>query len=138
MNAYKRQGHGTKHTSVYTLRLGLLAVLLMYVDDTDLLYLAPGHDSSDEEVVEVVQKSTTIWGELAQETGGVLNQPKCFLCVLSYMYPGGNGKGRIKKLKDPPPPKAPLQRIQGWTAMSHPTSSYLSQVDLPSPFELWR
>jgi len=83
-------------TSAYTFRLFALTAV-MYVDDTDLLHLAPSQDSSDEELIYMVQESANVWRELAQATGGVPRQPKCSSYFLSYKFPFG--KARLKKLR---------------------------------------
>ena len=49
-NAYKRLGHGAKHTSAYMARVFLLKVV-MYVDVTDLLHIASSATVSDDELI---------------------------------------------------------------------------------------
>ena len=48
---------------MYTCRMFLLATV-MYVDDTDLLHLAPSQETSDEELIHQVEESTEASGKL--------------------------------------------------------------------------
>ena len=66
-----------------------LLAAVMYVDDTDLLHLAPSKQTTDEELFTQVEDSTKAWGQLAQATGGALKQPKCFTYFVSYRFTGG-------------------------------------------------
>ncbi len=56
----------------------------MYVDDTDLLHWAPSPETTDDELIDLVQQATMDWGKLSQATGGMLKPPKCFVYLLSY------------------------------------------------------
>ena len=96
VNTYKRMGNGAKMTSAYTCKIFLLAAV-MYVDNIDLLRLAPSQDTSDEELVTQVEESTVAWGQLAQVTGGALMQSMCFTYFISYKFAGG--KVRLKRSK---------------------------------------
>ena len=58
VNAYKRMGHGTKLTSANTARIFILAAV-MFVDDTDLLHWVPSPETTDEELVKIVQEATS-------------------------------------------------------------------------------
>jgi len=78
MNVYQRMDNGANMTSTYTCRMFLLSAV-MYVDNTDLLHLAPSQEMSDEELITQVEESTKMWGELAQVTGGALKQSNWFI-----------------------------------------------------------
>ena len=58
----------------------------MFVDDTDLLHLAPSPETTDEELIDQMQQATLDWGKLAQATGGMLMPPKCFVYFLFYCF----------------------------------------------------
>jgi len=103
VNAYKRMSKCAKMTLVYTCRMFLLAAI-MYVDDTDLLHLAPSQQTTDEELISQVEESADAWGQLAQATGGALKQPKDFTYFMSYKFTGG--KACLKWIKDFPTPQS--------------------------------
>ena len=85
--------HGAHLTSAYLARLFLLAAVC-YVDDTDLLHLAPSVNTTDRELFVQVQAATTDWGHIAQASGGALKPEKCYVYFLSYRFI--NGKVRLK------------------------------------------
>ena len=118
INAYRRMGHGAKLTSAYTARLFLLAAV-MYVDDTDLLHLAPKQESTDSELIAHAQKGSTDYGLLVNASGGILKGEKCATYICSYKFP--NGRAKLKELEDLPAPIGEVVRKDGTIAPAHIT-----------------
>ena len=65
------------------MRAFLLAAV-MYVDDLDLLHWADSPLTSDEELIENLQRDVSLWGVIVQSTGGILKALKCSLFLLTY------------------------------------------------------
>jgi len=77
VNVDKRMGNGNKLTLAYTYRM-ILPYVVIYVDDTDLLHVAPSQEIYDEELVIYAEESSEAWGLLTQATGDALKQSKYF------------------------------------------------------------
>ena len=82
-NAYKIAWRGAKITCTYLVKAFLLAAV-MYVDDLDLLHWADSPLTSDEELIENLQRDVSLWGVIVQSTGGILKALKCSLFLLTY------------------------------------------------------
>ena len=57
-NAYKWLGHGATLTFAYMAQVFLLAAVI-YVDNTDLLHVAPSATTTDSEIIKQVWEGTT-------------------------------------------------------------------------------
>ena len=130
IKAYRRKGHGAHLTSAYTSRLFLLAAV-MYVDDTDLTHWGKSQEMSDAVLVRHVQDSTTDYGELAQATGGILKQEKCFTYFLTYRFV--NGIARLQHRKHLPPAPMTLPQAEGPPVPAHINIPQPSGGPLPVP-----
>ena len=91
----------------------------MYVEDTDSLHWAPTPTTSDEELIERVQKADNNWGQLSQESGGILKLEKCSLYLLSYKFV--RGRARLKSLADLPLVQAEVLTKEGERVPAHIT-----------------
>ena len=111
-------GHGAHLTSAKTASRFILAAIA-YVDDTDLLHWAPTPATTDEELIEQVQKAGDDWGHLSQESGGILKPEKCSLYLLSYKFV--RGRARLKSLADLPSAQAEVLTKEGKVAPAHIT-----------------
>ena len=73
---------------------------VMYVYNMDLSHWGKSQKVSDKALIQHVQISTNEYGELAQATGGILKQEKCFIYLLTYRFV--NGIARLQKRKHLP------------------------------------
>jgi hypothetical protein len=74
VRAYKRRGHGMRHTTPIS-RRPFDSAGILFVDDTDLLSL--NRFLSSRALWEEVQASTTFWSMLLNASGGSLKGIKC-------------------------------------------------------------
>ena len=88
-NAYKRVGGGANIKSAYLAR-AFLPTAVMYVDNIDLLHWGDCLLTSDEELVENVQRDVLLWGAIVQSTGGMLKSLKHSLFLLTYKWMRGH------------------------------------------------
>jgi hypothetical protein len=94
----RKKGHGAKfHCPITKLQHHLSAIL--YVDDTDLLYIDLAKDESIDEVHSAIQSSVNSWGNLLIATGGVLQPSKCFYSIISFEWKNGLWKYLDNSLK---------------------------------------
>jgi hypothetical protein len=87
VNAYLRNGHGSRTMTSYTFRLFVLAAVL-YVDDTDLIHMTALVTASPSDLVQQSQILMNVWGGLAIATGASLKPEKCFAYFQIYKFPG--------------------------------------------------
>jgi hypothetical protein len=70
----------------------------LYVDDTDLLHIAPEMDTSEEDFCRSIQCATCYWATLLQASGGNLKPEKCYWYLLSYKFV--QGRAMLKPLRE--------------------------------------
>ena len=83
VNAYLRDGHGSRTLTSYSHRLLILAAIL-YVNDTDMIHTTPSVTATAQELISHTQEATNTWGGLAIATGAALKPEKCFAYILNY------------------------------------------------------
>jgi hypothetical protein len=91
LQAHGKKGHGAKFLCRVTkLQQHLSAIL--YVDDTDILYINLTKDESIDNNHVAIQDSMNSWGNLLIATGGVLQPNKCFYSIISFESLNGDWK----------------------------------------------
>jgi hypothetical protein len=87
VNAYLRDGHGSRTMMRHTFHLFALAAVL-YVNDMDLIHITALVTASPSDLVQLSQISTNAWGGLVIATGASLKPEKCFAYFQVYKFPG--------------------------------------------------
>ncbi len=85
LHAHKTQGHGASFLCPASKKKIDLACIL-YVDDTDILHLCQGEESSIQDAHQALQSSISNWGNLLIATGGALKPQKCFYYLIGYKW----------------------------------------------------
>jgi len=70
----------------------------LYVDDTDLIYMAPDANTTSLEVVDRLQQHLSVWQQGLHASGGALAPAKCSWSMLDYYWHRG-----LWKLSSKPP-----------------------------------
>jgi hypothetical protein len=65
---------------------------ILYVDDTDILYIDLTKDKRVEDVHHTIQERVNSWGNLPITTSGVLQPNKCFYSIISFEWTNGKWK----------------------------------------------
>jgi hypothetical protein len=78
---------------ITTLKQHLSAIL--YVNNTDILYIDLTNDESTDKVHTAIQGSVNSWENLLIATGGALQPNKCFYSIISFKW--NNGEWRYAK-----------------------------------------
>ena len=81
---------------------------VMYVNDTYLLHLGHLQQTTDKEMITLVQQHQTDWGKLAQASDGSLNATKCSAYLVPHKF--DRGKATLKKVWDMPHPLDTVER----------------------------
>ena len=91
----KQHGHVVEWSSAIS---GTVTTLIgfLYVDDTDLITMAPSALSDPMEVMEMMQDNITTWYKSLNHTGGALHPGKCSWYLLAYDWTD-EGKWVYKK-----------------------------------------
>jgi hypothetical protein len=90
LRAHGKKGHGARFIApMLHVKRSLSAIL--YVDDTDLLYLNMEQDELVWEVHWSLQQSINNWGKLLIATGGSLKPNKCFYHLLDFVWSAKGG-----------------------------------------------
>ena len=116
VNAYLRDDFGAQIYSSYYKRLLILAVV-MYVDNTDLVYWSSMPFCTPAELIAAMQTATYAWGELAIATGAAMKPDKGYAYFLSYWYDRRGATLRIVKAL--PDSIAPITLPSGEITPSH-------------------
>ena len=83
LHAHAQKGHGaTFRCPISNTRSNLAAIL--YVDDSDVIYLQMEKDETVDETHLRLQDSVLSWGNLLIATGGLLKPAKCFYHLISF------------------------------------------------------
>ena len=81
LRCHKRKGYGAKFLApIYLVKSYLAAIL--FVDDTDLLYMIMGKIESIDEIFEGLQVRVHNWGKLLIATRNAFKPPKLFYTLL--------------------------------------------------------
>jgi hypothetical protein len=116
VNAYLRDGHGSRTMTNYTFRLFVLAAVL-YVDDTDLIHMTALVTATPMELVEQSQISTNAWGGFATATGASLKPEKC--CTYFQVYKFSGGRALMGNILTQSPATTFIPQITGPPILSH-------------------
>ena len=85
LKAHKKKEHGAYFTcSISLLKMHLAGIL--FVDDTDLIYLNMDHDESMYEAHKAIQLSIMNWGQLLMTSGGSLKPIKIFYHLIHFEW----------------------------------------------------
>jgi hypothetical protein len=88
LNANSRRGHGAKFVCPIT-KLEKHLLVILYVNDTDLLYIDLTKNETVNEVHMAIQASVTSLRNLLIATGGALQLSKCCYSIISFDWING-------------------------------------------------
>ena len=94
----KRKGHGGHFVCPISNLTGHLAALL-FVDDTDLIYINIKVEETITLSHQAMQDSIFDWGQLIIASGGAFKSPKCFYHLISF-YWNTDGSWTYEKNED--------------------------------------
>jgi hypothetical protein len=114
-------GHGAGIKLSYASRLFNLCAV-MYVDDTNLLHWPKSPVTDPKTLIHHVQTSTTDYGHLSQESGGILKEKKCSIYFLAYKFV--RGWAWLMSLHDLPTET---------TQITEGNEAYPSHIRIPQP-----
>jgi hypothetical protein len=108
--------HGSMASFHLVLSLATLTLVgLIFVDDTDLLYMSNDPLSNIQEVVDCIQRGLLLWRDGLHSTGGRLAPDKCSWCLIAFHKQGPNWCFHTSESQPAslsiPSPQAPLLTI---------------------------
>ena len=85
LGAHKQEGHGDYCVCPIT-KMTEHPAEILFVDDTDLIYIDMSQDEITTQTRRAMQNSTDNWGELLIASGGVFKPEKCFPHLISFKW----------------------------------------------------
>ena len=84
---YRRRHESHIRSALSNVLITLLGFI--FVDDTDLVYVAPSHKTTPTQAVAALQAAVSSWHGALRASGGALKPAKCAWSILAYQHKNG-------------------------------------------------